>query len=79
MDYQKLYTVIPKEPRRWTQNDVESWLEFIGLQELSDLFCKKISLIIERNAIDGACLEVLNEDDLNELGIGSNVKKKKIL
>lgn len=35
--------------------------------------------MVERNAIDGACLEVLNEDDLNELGIGSNVKKKKIL
>ncbi|CAK78018.1 unnamed protein product (macronuclear) [Paramecium tetraurelia] len=71
MDYQKLFSVIPKEPRRWTQCDVESWLEFIGLQDLSDVF--------QRNAIDGACLEVLNDDDLNELGISSNVKKKKIL
>lgn len=35
--------------------------------------------ILERNAIDGACLEVLNEDDLNELGIASNVKRKKLL
>ncbi|CAD8077757.1 unnamed protein product [Paramecium sonneborni] len=71
MDYQKLFSVIPKEPRRWNQCDVESWLEFIGLHDLSNVF--------QRNAIDGACLEVLNEDDLNELGINSNVKKKKIL
>lgn len=33
----------------------------------------------ERNAIDGACLEVLNEEDLNELGIVSSVKRKKLL
>ena len=81
MDYQKLFSIIPKEPRRWTQCDVESWLDFIGLHDLSDVFCNWLIniIIIERNAIDGACLEVLNDDDLNELGINSNVKKKKIL
>lgn len=42
-------------------------------------FVKFLFNNLERNAIDGACLEVLNDDDLNELGISSNVKKKKIM
>lgn len=48
MDYQKLFSVIPKEPRRWTQGDVESWLEFIGLQDLSDVFCINLKILYNR-------------------------------
>ncbi|KAM3143525.1 hypothetical protein pb186bvf_004287 [Paramecium bursaria] len=71
MDYQRLFQIIPKEPRRWTQSDVDQWLDFIGLGGLQPTFSK--------NAIDGACLEVLNDDDLTELGIDSNVKRKKLI
>ena len=31
MDYESLYKVLPKEPRKWSCDDVSSWLSFIGL------------------------------------------------
>jgi hypothetical protein len=31
MDYDKLMTVLPKQPSKWTISDVEVWLRFVGL------------------------------------------------
>jgi hypothetical protein len=36
-------------------------------------------MIIGTNSIDGACLEVLTDEDLNELGIENNLKRKKLM
>lgn len=35
--------------------------------------------LLENNSIDGACLEVLTDEDLNELGIENNLKRKKLM
>jgi hypothetical protein len=61
MDYEELYRILPKEPRRWNKSDIELWLRHIGLDSLLPIFSE--------HAIDGAFLEVLSEDDLNEIGI----------
>ncbi len=34
MDVEKLFTIIPKEPRRWNSEDVTTWLNFIDLADL---------------------------------------------
>jgi hypothetical protein len=31
MDYETLYTLLPKEPKKWLVQDVITWLEFIEL------------------------------------------------
>lgn len=38
MDYENLYKVLPKDPKRWKQDDVTIWLEFIGLKDLDEKF-----------------------------------------
>jgi hypothetical protein len=36
-------------------------------------------LDVGENSIDGSCLEVLTEQDLTELGVESNLKRKKMM
>jgi hypothetical protein len=31
MDYESLFLILPKEPKKWQISDVVKWLEFIGL------------------------------------------------
>lgn len=31
MDYDDLYKVLPKDPKKWKFDDVTIWLKFIGL------------------------------------------------
>lgn len=38
MDYQKLFSLIPKEPRTWNLEDLRIWLQFIGLPDLYPSF-----------------------------------------
>jgi hypothetical protein len=39
MDFDKLIAEIPKDPIKWTIQDVGKWLDFIGLTSLKDTFC----------------------------------------
>ena len=32
MDYEAFYMILPKEPKKWSIQDVAIWLDFIGLQ-----------------------------------------------
>ena len=34
MDYESLYKLIPKEPKKWLTQDVINWLKFIGLGQM---------------------------------------------
>lgn len=43
MDYQNLIKILPKDPKRWKQDDVTIWLEFIGLKDLDEKFRKSYS------------------------------------
>jgi hypothetical protein len=38
MDYDDLYKILPKDPKRWKLDDVAIWLKFIGLSELETNF-----------------------------------------
>ncbi len=40
MDYESLFLILPKEPKKWTISDVGIWLSFIGLPNLTDIFGK---------------------------------------
>lgn len=31
MDFEKLIEILPKQPEKWNLEDVEKWLNFIGL------------------------------------------------
>lgn len=39
MDFDKLIAEIPKDPIKWTIQDVGKWLDFIGLASLKETFC----------------------------------------
>ncbi|CAK85925.1 unnamed protein product (macronuclear) [Paramecium tetraurelia] len=72
MDYETLFTILPKEPKKWSLEDVSSWLNFVGLQQLQTTFTK--------NSIDGSCLELIEENDLIEdLGITNKIVRKKLM
>ncbi|KAM3138290.1 hypothetical protein pb186bvf_009566 [Paramecium bursaria] len=72
MDYESLFKVLPKEPRKWSIDDVSSWLSFIGLQTLQNTFTL--------NSIDGSCLELIEENDLvDDLNIQNKIVRKKLL
>lgn len=38
MDYPRLYNELPKEPIKWNVQDIQVWLQFIGLNSLYDKF-----------------------------------------
>ncbi|CAK84521.1 unnamed protein product (macronuclear) [Paramecium tetraurelia] len=72
MDYESLYKLIPKEPKKWLTQDVINWLKFIGLGQMEQKFVEC--------SIDGAVLEDLTEKDLDEeLGITQRIIKRKLL
>ncbi|CAD8173978.1 unnamed protein product [Paramecium pentaurelia] len=72
MDYDDLYKVLPKDPKKWKLDDVTIWLKFIGLQDLDVNF--------RQNAVDGALLSTLDDNDLKEMGIvESTLKIKKLV
>lgn len=79
MDYEKLLTILPKPPSKWTVSDLELWLSFIGLEALYPSFSTDPSYE-EKAAIDGSCLPSLSEQDLrNELEIKSSITVKKLM
>lgn len=75
MDFERLKQVINKNPQKWTLTDVEKWLEFIGLSNLSETFSKLIYnkfniFSLENASIDGSNLMLLEDEELkNELNI----------
>ncbi|CAD8066201.1 unnamed protein product [Paramecium sonneborni] len=72
MDYDDLYKVLPKDPKKWKLDDVTIWLKFIGLQDLDVNF--------RQNSVDGALLSTLDDNDLKEMGIAeSSLKIKKLV
>jgi hypothetical protein len=42
MDFDKLYEVLPKYSTTWTIDDIETWLNFIGLSNFVKKFRKFI-------------------------------------
>ena len=40
MDYEKLFEILPKHPKKWNVTDVSKWLHFINLQSLVEKFSK---------------------------------------
>ncbi|CAD8104158.1 unnamed protein product [Paramecium sonneborni] len=72
MDYDSLYKLIPKEPKKWLTQDVVNWLKFIGLGQMESKFVE--------SSVDGSVLEDLTEKDLEEeLGVTQRIIKKKLL
>ncbi|CAD8154058.1 unnamed protein product [Paramecium pentaurelia] len=72
MDYDDLYKVLPKDPKKWKLDDVTIWLKFIGLQDLDVNF--------RQNSVDGALLSTLDDNDLKEMEIAeSSLKIKKLV
>jgi hypothetical protein len=79
MDYELLYSILPKQPIRWTTNDVVTWLRFINLDGLCVAFGTLLTHIADHH-IDGSCLKDLSVEDLEgELLVRSVITKKKIL
>lgn len=56
-----------------------TWLEFIGLSDLNELFGIQSMRSLVKHSIDGSCLDVLTDEDLMQLGIHSGLKRKKLL
>ncbi|CAD8205181.1 unnamed protein product [Paramecium pentaurelia] len=72
MDYDSLYKLIPKEPKKWLTQDVVNWLKFIGLGQMEAKFVE--------SSIDGSVLEDLTEKDLEEeLGVTQRILRRKLL
>ncbi|KAM3129019.1 hypothetical protein pb186bvf_018863 [Paramecium bursaria] len=71
MDYDSLYKILPKDPRKWQVQDVVVWLKFIGLEKFEERF---VNL-----SIDGSVLFDINQEDIeNELQIGKGLTQKKL-
>lgn len=71
MEYDILYNMLPTEPKTWTVTEVGKWLQFIGLDNTFPLF--------RHAAVDGSCLDIIVDQDLQDIGIDSNIKRKKIM
>lgn len=55
MDFDKLYEVLPKYSLTWTVDDIETWLNFIGLSNLVPKF-RNICTYLGNASVDGSCL-----------------------
>lgn len=42
MDYEHLYQILPKSHWHWTVKDTLLWLDYIGMQNLSQKFCNPL-------------------------------------
>jgi hypothetical protein len=79
MDFDKLYEVLPKYSSTWTVDDIETWLNFIGLSNFVKKF-RNYSYKKGDASIDGSILGELSEEDFRaELGIESKILLKKIM
>jgi hypothetical protein len=79
MNYELLYGILPKQPIRWTTNDVVTWLRFIDLDGLCAAFSILWIHIVDLH-IDGSCLKDLTVEDLElELQVRSVFTKKRLL
>jgi hypothetical protein len=79
MDFERLADLIPKLSNTWTVDDTLKWLDFTGLQMLTDKF-SMLNHNVEIIGIDGSCLHSLTEDDLREeLGVSSKIMLKKMM
>ena len=38
MDFEELYLILPKDPIKWTIDDVGEWLKFINLSQFIEIF-----------------------------------------
>lgn len=79
MDFERLFGLLPKEPTRWSSEDVVTWLHFIGLEGLAFRF-GKLPCDVVNASIDGSCLGTLESADLeHELEVKSLLSRKKLL
>ena len=62
MDYQRLYEELPKQPIKWTVNDIEIWLKFIGLSALYSKF--STYPFIQRNFLLMAAVSTLLQNKI---------------
>jgi hypothetical protein len=65
MDYQLLYSILPKQPIRWNTQDVVTWLRFINLDGLCTTFSTLQVYTVDHH-IDGSCLMDLEIGDLEQ-------------
>ncbi|CAD8045333.1 unnamed protein product [Paramecium primaurelia] len=71
MDYDDLFRLLPKPPKKWTTQEVLVWLKYIGYSQLDTYFVNE--------CVDGSCLEILTDQDLLDIGISSPLQRKKLL
>jgi hypothetical protein len=65
MDYEGLYSILPKSHSTWTVEETKKWLSFIGLNNLHDKFGSN-TFYLEACSIDGSILANLNEQDFEQ-------------
>ncbi|CAD8159809.1 unnamed protein product [Paramecium octaurelia] len=71
MDYDDLFRLLPKPPKKWSTQEVLVWLKYIGYSQLDTYFVNE--------CVDGSCLEILTDQDLLDIGITSALQRKKLL
>ncbi|CAD8157476.1 unnamed protein product [Paramecium pentaurelia] len=71
MDYDDLFRLLPKPPKKWSTQEVLVWLKYIGYCQLDSYFVNE--------CVDGSCLEILTDQDLLDIGITSALQRKKLL
>ncbi|CAD8071645.1 unnamed protein product [Paramecium sonneborni] len=71
MDYDDLFRLLPKPPKKWTTQEVLVWLKYIGYSQLDTYFVNE--------CVDGSCLEILTDQDLLDIGVQSPLQRKKLL
>ncbi|EGR33735.1 hypothetical protein IMG5_041730 [Ichthyophthirius multifiliis] len=71
MDFEKLKEFLPKDPIKWSIEDIKIWLDFIGLSQYYQYF--------QQHSVDGSCLTSLTESDLrDDLQVQTAIQRKKI-
>ena len=68
-----------KHLKQWSTDDVEDWLDSLGLSKHSEAFSKSF-VTLESKDIDGRSLKEIDDDYLRfALNITSNLIRRKIL
>ncbi len=66
-----LSLVVTGDPSTWTVADVGKWLVSIEM----DIYCD----VFKDNRINGACLQLLDDEALKEIGLKLSVHRKHLL
>lgn len=78
--YEKLVEVLPSRPEVWTSDDVDSWLEIIGMEKYKEQFRKLSTYLVGEMAVDGLLILELTEEDLKtEMNVSIKLHRRKIV